>query len=58
MFFLYFRAKEHSKSLQVGGEHVDAAVTAVFAALVWHTQQLRDDFEKYGMFTSKFLWRM
>ena len=32
----------------MGGESVDAAVTAVFAALVWHTQQLRDDLEKYG----------
>ena len=44
---LYCRVKGHSKDLQVGGESVDAAVTAVFAALVWQTQQLRDDLEKY-----------
>lgn len=25
-----------------------AAITAVFAALVWHTQSLRDDIDRYG----------
>ena len=31
---LYSRVKEHNKGLQVGGEKVDAAVKAVFAALI------------------------
>ena len=31
---------------------MDAAVKAVFAALIWHTQQLRDDLEKYSKFNA------
>ncbi|KAL3875978.1 hypothetical protein ACJMK2_033871 [Sinanodonta woodiana] len=41
------KCKEQSKSLQVGGDKVEAAIVSVFAALLWHTQQLRDDLEKY-----------
>ena len=37
---LYYRVKEHNKGLQVDGERVDAAVKAVFAALIWHTPEL------------------
>ncbi|XP_076459760.1 zinc finger ZZ-type and EF-hand domain-containing protein 1-like isoform X2 [Babylonia areolata] len=38
---------EHKPKTAVGGEDVDAAVWAVFAALVWHTQQLRQDMDKF-----------
>ena len=31
---------------------MDAAVKAVFAALIWHTQQLRDDLEKYSKYNA------
>ncbi|XP_071105472.1 zinc finger ZZ-type and EF-hand domain-containing protein 1-like isoform X1 [Haliotis cracherodii] len=31
----------------VGGEEVDSAVTAIFAALLWHTQQLREEVDRY-----------
>ncbi|XP_052765956.1 zinc finger ZZ-type and EF-hand domain-containing protein 1-like isoform X1 [Mya arenaria] len=41
------RCAESCKVLPIGGENVRTAVIAVFAALVWHTQQLRDDLEKY-----------
>lgn len=34
----------------IGGEDVTSAVTSVFAALLWHTQSLRDDVEKIGMY--------
>jgi hypothetical protein len=42
------KCREGSKMLPMGGESVTAAVIAVFCALVWHTQQLREDLEKYG----------
>lgn len=42
------KCKEQSKILPMGGENVASAVLAVFCALVWHTQQLREDLEKYG----------
>ncbi len=32
----------------LGGKEISDTITAVFAALLWHTQQLRDDTEKYG----------
>lgn len=35
-------------SVAVGGPEVDAAVISVFAALVWHAQQLRDDMDKFS----------
>lgn len=41
------KCKESCKCLQVGGDAVESAVVAVFAALVWHTQQLREDLNKY-----------
>ena len=42
------KCKEGSKVLPMGGEKVTSAVLAVFSALVWHTQQLREDLEKFG----------
>ena len=45
------RCVEHGVSgggTQLGGEEVTQATTAVFAALVWHTQALREDLQKYG----------
>lgn len=41
----------------MGGENVDSAVTAVFSALVWQTQQLRDEMEKYSKHCLFYLWR-
>ncbi|KAL5017766.1 hypothetical protein ScPMuIL_005151, partial [Solemya velum] len=41
------KSKEQCKGLKLGGEHVDDAVKSVFAALIWHTQQLREEIEKY-----------
>ena len=31
----------------MGGDAVESAVMAVFAALIWHTQQLREDLQKF-----------
>ena len=33
---------------QVGGEALTDVVSTVFAALIWHTQSLREELEKYG----------
>ncbi|KAL8625230.1 hypothetical protein ACOMHN_029988 [Nucella lapillus] len=41
------KCQEHKPKAAVGGEEVDAAIWAVFAALVWHTQQLRQDLDKF-----------
>ncbi|XP_014663078.1 PREDICTED: zinc finger ZZ-type and EF-hand domain-containing protein 1-like [Priapulus caudatus] len=35
-----------SRRTRAGGAHVDAAIAAVFAALIWHTQQLREEVEQ------------
>ncbi|KAK7482310.1 hypothetical protein BaRGS_00026438, partial [Batillaria attramentaria] len=35
------------KQITFGGEEMDTAVWAVFSALVWHTQQLREDLDKF-----------
>lgn len=34
--------------MQIEHGNTDEAVLAVFAALVWHTQQLREDVQKLG----------
>ena len=31
----------------MGGDTVESAAMAVFAALIWHTQQLREDLQKF-----------
>ncbi|XP_064597879.1 zinc finger ZZ-type and EF-hand domain-containing protein 1-like [Liolophura sinensis] len=44
------RCQDQSKGLprqRLGGEEVDAAIICVFAALLWHTQQLREDITRY-----------
>ncbi|PVD39043.1 hypothetical protein C0Q70_01670 [Pomacea canaliculata] len=42
-----FLENRRKGSVAVGGPEVDAAVISVFAALVWHAQQLRDDMDKF-----------
>ena len=42
------RCRDHAPSSGLGGATVDNAVKAVFAALLWHTQTLREDLEKIG----------
>lgn len=44
---VHCRCREQQKGLQVGGETIEDAVIAVFAALIWHTQQLREDLQKF-----------
>ncbi|XP_077868975.1 zinc finger ZZ-type and EF-hand domain-containing protein 1-like [Saccoglossus kowalevskii] len=34
----------------MGGANIDTAVKAVFAAVLWHTQELREEIDKYSMF--------
>ncbi|CAC5406051.1 unnamed protein product [Mytilus coruscus] len=46
-FRLIEKCRDHNKGLQVGGETIENAVIAVFTALIWHTQQLREDLQKY-----------
>ncbi|XP_071131694.1 zinc finger ZZ-type and EF-hand domain-containing protein 1-like [Mytilus edulis] len=41
------KCRDHNKGLQVGGETIENAVIAVFTSLIWHTQQLREDLQKY-----------
>ena len=37
------RCREEVKGQYYGGPLVDKAVSAVFAALIWHTQEIRQD---------------
>ncbi|XP_055877134.1 zinc finger ZZ-type and EF-hand domain-containing protein 1-like isoform X1 [Biomphalaria glabrata] len=44
------KCKDANKSkmqVVVGGQKVDVAISSLFAALVWHCQQLREDVEKF-----------
>ncbi|XP_050394804.1 zinc finger ZZ-type and EF-hand domain-containing protein 1 [Patella vulgata] len=45
--FLKKCRQQRSNVGKVGGEDVDVAVVSVFLALLWHTQQLREDLERY-----------
>ena len=40
-------SKSRAQLLTLGGEQLDRACRAVFAALLWHTQSLRDDVQRY-----------
>ncbi|KAK7112606.1 zinc finger ZZ-type and EF-hand domain-containing protein 1-like isoform X2 [Littorina saxatilis] len=42
------RCQELRPKAAVGGEEMDEAIWSVFAALVWHTQQLREDMTKFS----------
>ncbi|XP_064626439.1 zinc finger ZZ-type and EF-hand domain-containing protein 1-like isoform X2 [Lineus longissimus] len=41
------KCQEHCHSHHAGGESLDSVVIGIFAALLWHTQALREDLEKY-----------
>uniref|UniRef100_K1PFX0 Zinc finger ZZ-type and EF-hand domain-containing protein 1 n=1 Tax=Magallana gigas TaxID=29159 RepID=K1PFX0_MAGGI len=43
------KCKEQQKGVQIEHGNTDEAVLAVFAALVWHTQQLREDVQKLAV---------
>ena len=43
MYINYCRLRETEKGPYYGGEKVDKAVNAVFAALIWHCQELREE---------------
>ena len=49
-FKLYFRCQDNCKVIypDMGGKEVSLAIRTVFAALIWHTQQLREDLERYS----------
>lgn len=40
------QCKKKNGRMLAGGPEVDSAIAAVFAALLWHTQQLRDEVER------------
>ena len=53
MNILYFnfcldRCREKAPGPLIGGPLVDQAVNSVFAALVWHSQELRDQIVLFG----------
>ena len=49
---LWLRIRQHScvlgTNLSVGGREVTEAIMAIFAALIWHTQSLREEIDAYG----------
>jgi hypothetical protein len=47
--FVFLRCLELCALPRVGGAKVDEAIRCVFAALVWHSQRLRDELVLFGM---------
>ena len=45
---LPFRCREKAPGPFIGGPLVDKAVHSVFAALIWHSQELRDQLVLFG----------
>ena len=45
---MFCRCQDQSTGTLLGGEDVKQAVIAVFTALLWHTQTLREDVDKLG----------
>ncbi|CAE1249578.1 Zinc finger ZZ-type and EF-hand domain-containing protein 1 [Acanthosepion pharaonis] len=41
------KCRDHCKPQQIGGIEFDKAITAVFAAILWHSQDLREELESY-----------
>jgi ABC-type amino acid transport system permease subunit len=50
---LAFRIREHYPGQggleAIGGSDIDSAVVAVFVSLIWHTQSLREEIDRYGI---------
>ena len=44
-------SQHHSRHQLMGGDDINQTVHAVFAALLWHTQVLWEDVERYGKLT-------
>lgn len=49
-----FRCREKAPGPFIGGPLVDKAVHSVFAALIWHSQELRDQLVLFGKWTYLF----
>lgn len=47
IFFIRCQVSSNKTNL-AGGTHVNSAVIALFAALVWHTQPIRESLESYS----------
>lgn len=43
-----FRCREKAPGPFIGGPLVDQAVKSAFAALIWHSQELRDQIVLFG----------
>eukprot|EP00106_Octopus_bimaculoides_P005363 XP_014772805.1 PREDICTED: zinc finger ZZ-type and EF-hand domain-containing protein 1-like [Octopus bimaculoides] len=50
------RCREHCKPQQIGGSEFDQTITAVFSALLWHHQDLREELENFSKCYSKYLF--
>ncbi|XP_071963026.1 zinc finger ZZ-type and EF-hand domain-containing protein 1-like isoform X2 [Antedon mediterranea] len=44
---IYKKFSEKNQMQSIGGPVIGGTVRAVFAALIWHSQELREDFDKY-----------
>lgn len=47
-FNVSFRCREKAPGPFIGGPPVDQAVKSAFAALIWHSQELRDQIVLFG----------
>ena len=50
------RAAQSGPQMHYGGPQVDKAINAVFAALVWHSQEVRDELSKSGGLVLNYLY--
>ena len=51
VFNVFSRCQENRVKMPMfDSEEMDSTILAVFAALLWHTQQLREDVKKYCEF--------
>ena len=46
----FVRCQSSYTGQRIGGEILDSAVYAVFSALLWHTQELREMISSFGEF--------
>ena len=45
---MFLRCRSSKTGHYLGGAKVDAAVNSVFAALLWHTQEMREQVTQYS----------
>ncbi len=46
IIFYFNRCRTHCGYMNIGGEEITETVNSVFAALVWHTQVLREEVDR------------